>query len=82
LTQDLVDSTDLEPLQHFKYPPWNRVTLYIVEISSLPKEEAAQVYNSNPYLGSNEFTIYTDVLFIPEENSRGVGVGLVVLNYS
>jgi hypothetical protein len=40
LTQDLVDSTDLEPLQHFKYPPWNRVTLYTVEISSLPKEEA------------------------------------------
>jgi hypothetical protein len=82
LTQDLVDSTDLEPLQHFKYPPWNRVTLYTVEISSLPKEEAAQIHNSNPHLGRNGFTIYTDASFIPEENSKGVGVGLVALDYS
>jgi hypothetical protein len=82
LTQDLVDLIDLELLQHFKYPPWNRVTLYTVEISSLLKEEAAQIYNSNPYLGRNEVTIYTDVLFILKENSKGVGVGLVALDYS
>ena len=82
LTQDLVDSTDLEPLQYFKYPPWNRVTPYIVEISSLPKEEAAQIHNSNPHLGRNEVTIYTDASFIPEENSKGVGVGLVALDHS
>ena len=39
--QDLVDLDDLEPLQHFKFPPWNRVTPYAVNISPLPKEEAA-----------------------------------------
>ena len=39
--QDLVDQPDLEPLQYFKYPPWNRVTPYTVNISLLSKEEAA-----------------------------------------
>jgi len=41
LIQDLVDSADLEPLQHFKYPPWNRVTPYTIDISSFSKDEAA-----------------------------------------
>jgi ribonuclease HI len=80
--QDLVDSADLEPLQHFKYPPWNRVTPYTVEISSLSKEVAAQVHNSNLHLGKDDFTIYTDASAIPGESSRGVGVGIVVLNDS
>jgi ribonuclease HI len=82
LTQDLVDSADLEPLQHFKYPPWNRITPYTVDISSSSKEEAAQVHNSNPHLGKDDFTIYTDASAIPGESSIGVGVGLVVLNHS
>ena len=80
--RDLVDLSDLEPLQHFKYPPWNRVTPYTVDISSLSKDEAAQAHNSNPHLGRDDFTIYTDASFMPEESSVGVGVGLVVLNDS
>ena len=79
--QDLVDQPDLEPLQHFKYPPWNRVTPYTVNISPLSKEEAAQAHNSNPHLNKDEFTIYTDASFMPGENSSGIGVGLVVLNH-
>ena len=82
LTQDLVDSANLEPLQHFKYPPWNRVTPYTVEISSLSKDEAAQAHNSNPHLGKDEFTIYTDTSSMPEESLVGIGVGLVVLDSS
>ena len=79
--QDLVDQLDLEPLQYFKYPPWNRVTPYTVNISPLSKEEATQAYNSNLYLNKDEFTIYTDASFIPGENSLGISVSLVVLNY-
>jgi hypothetical protein len=79
--QDLVDLDGLEPLQHFKFPPWNRVTPYAVNISPLPKEEAGQVHNSNLHLGADEFTIYTDASSIPGDDSNGVGVGLVVLNY-
>ncbi len=82
LTQDLINSADLEPLQHFKYPPWNRVTPYTVDISSLSKEEAAQVHNSNLPLGKDNFTIYTDASSMPRENSTGIGVGLVVLDSS
>ena len=81
LTQDLIDSADLEPLQHFKYPPWNKVTPYIVAISSLPKDEAAQAHNLNPHLKRDDFTIYTDASSMPEENSIGVGVGLIVLDH-
>jgi len=77
-----VDPTDLEPLQHFKYPPWNRVTPYTVDISPLSKKEAALAYNLNPYPGINNFTIYTDASYMPGEGSKGVGVGLAVLNYS
>lgn len=82
LTQDLVDSADLEPLQHFKYPPWNRVTPYTIEISSLPKDEAAEAHNSNPHLKKGDFTIYTDASSMPGESSIGVGVGLVALNHN
>ena len=81
LTQDLVDPADLEPLQHFKYPPWNRVTPYTIDISPLSKDEAAQAHNSNPHLRRDDFTIYTDASSIPDESS-GVGVGLVVMNYN
>ena len=79
--QNLVDPEDLEPLQHFKYPPWNRVTPYMVDISPMPKEQAAQIHNSNLHTGADEFTIYTDASSMPGEDSTGVGVGLVVLNY-
>ena len=80
--QDLIDPDELEPLQHFIFPPWNRETPYAVNISPLPKEEAAQVHNSNPHLGADDVTIYTDASSMPGEDSNGVGVGLVVLNYN
>ena len=73
--QDLVNQEDLESLQHFNFPPWNKDTLYSIDISPLPKDEAALVYNTNLYLGTNKFTIYTDASSIPGEDSKGVGVG-------
>ncbi len=82
LTQDLIDSADLEPLQHFKYPPWNRTMPYTVDISPLSKDEAAQAHNSNLYLRKDDFIIYIDASFIPKESSTGVGVGLIVLDHS
>ena len=80
--QDLVNQEDLESLQHLNFPPWNKDTPYSIDISPLPKDEAALVYNTNLYLGTNKFTIYTDASSIPGEDSKGVGVGLVVLNYN
>jgi hypothetical protein len=81
--QHLADPDDLEPLQHFKYPLWNRATPYSVNICLLPKEEAALAHNSNLLqYGQNDFVIYTDVSSMPageEEDNNRVGVGIVVL---
>jgi hypothetical protein len=41
--QDLIYLEDLEPLRHFRFPPWNKVTPYTIDISPLPKDEAALV---------------------------------------
>ena len=80
--QDLVDLEDLESLQHFKFLPWNKVTPYSIDISPLPKDEAALVHNANLHLGADEYTIYTDASSMLRDDSKGVGVGLVVLNYN
>jgi hypothetical protein len=77
--QHLADTEYLEPLQHFKYPPWNRATPYTVNISPLPKEEAATAHNSNLLQHDrNDFLIYTDASSMPGEGSTGIGVGIVV----
>ena len=57
--------------------------LYIVDISNLSKEEAALAHNSSLLsFGQNDFLVYTDASAISDEKSTGIGVGLVVLNYS
>jgi hypothetical protein len=80
--QDLVNLEDLESLQHFKFPPWNKVTPYNIDISPLPKDKAALVHNANLHLGADKYTIYTDASSMPGDDSKRVGVGLVVLNYN
>jgi hypothetical protein len=40
--QGLVESDNLEEIQHFKFPPWEPKLLFQVVTSSLPKEEEAQ----------------------------------------
>ena len=69
----LADLDSLEPIQHFQYPPWNRDTLYTVEISDLPKDKAALAYYKS--LGKG-ICIYTDALAIPDDASTGIRVGL------
>ena len=69
----LADLDSLEPIQHFKYPPWNRDTPYTVEISDLPKDKAALAYYKS--LGKG-ICIYTDASAIPDDVSTGIGVGL------
>ena len=78
----LVDYSTLEPIQHFKFAPWNRVTPYSVQISELLKEEAALVYNSTLPSGIDDYLIYTDASSVPGPQSTGIRIGLVVLNYS
>ncbi|PVH75553.1 hypothetical protein DL98DRAFT_551596 [Cadophora sp. DSE1049] len=58
-------------LTHFKYPPWNKVTPYTVNICQLLKETTAQIYNSNLHTGADEFTIYTNASSMPGEDSTG-----------
>ena len=43
--QDLVDLDSLEPIQYFKYPPWERAIPYLINISSLSKDDEAIAYN-------------------------------------
>ncbi len=74
------NTKDLEPIQHFKFPPWNRNIPYTVNIRPLPKEEAAIAHKSDlSQFGQNDFLIYTDVLSMPGEGNTGIGIGLVVL---
>jgi hypothetical protein len=68
--QDPVDLGDLEPLQHFKFPSWNRVTPYSIDISPLSEDETALVHNINLHLGVDEFTIYTDASSMPSNDSK------------
>jgi hypothetical protein len=35
----LVDSTSLEPIRYFKFAPWEKTTLYIVNIAKLSKDD-------------------------------------------
>ena len=71
----LADLDTLEPIQHFKYPPWNKDTPYTVEISDLPKDKAALAHNQSISLGKG-ICIYTDASAIPDDASTGIGVGL------
>ena len=69
----LADLDTLEPIQYFKYPPWNRDALYTVEISDLPKDKAALAYYKS--LGKG-ICIYTDASAILDDISTGIGAGL------
>jgi ribonuclease HI len=76
--QNLVDLDLLEPIEHYKYPPWNKATPYKVEIVDLPKDEASIAHYIA--LDRNQVSIYTDASDIPDNaNSTGIGVGLAVL---
>ena len=76
----LVDPDSLESIYHFKYPPWNRGTPYTVEISELPKDEAALVHNEQVRDDQDKLvtTVYTDASATPD--GTGIGVGLVVIS--
>ena len=80
--QGLVDVDSLEPIEHFKYPPWDRTTPYSVSISQLSKDNATLEHIlSLQQLGANDVTIYTDASSMSDEKSIGVGVGLVVFKH-
>ena len=36
--EGLVDTSTLEPIQHFKYAPWNRQIPFFVKIDNSPKD--------------------------------------------
>ena len=79
--EGLVDTSTLEPIQHFKYAPWNRQIPFFVKIDNSPKDQA--VINHNDQLRTITSTsvksIYTDALSIPpSQGGIGVGAGFTV----
>ena len=63
----------LQPIQHFKYPPWDRDIAYTVEVNSLAKDKAAIAH-----VNSLASIVYTDASAIPDNDSTGIGIGLAI----
>jgi ribonuclease HI len=73
----LVDLSTLEPLQQFKYPPWNRNIPYNIQIDNTPKDQAAENHNNQLLTINNSIkSIYTDASALPEQT--GIGAGFTV----
>ena len=78
--EGLVENSQIEPIQVFKYPPWKRQIPYQIRIDKGTKEEATtrhKLYLSTLKASTSTTTwsIYTDGSQIP--GGLGVGVGLV-----
>jgi len=73
---DQYSPANLETINHFLFPPWNRQTGYNIEIDQSPKEEAAihhlALVNSNT--SSDNIFIYSDASAITD--SKGIGIGI------
>ncbi|KAJ8063433.1 hypothetical protein OCU04_008652 [Sclerotinia nivalis] len=75
------DSLVLEKIDHFHFPPWKRDIPYKVNISKLPKEDAAIIHNlAFKYRSKNTIVIYTDASSTLE--GIGVGIGIVAISAS
>ena len=77
--EGLVDLESLEPIEHYRFPPWQRDTPYKVEISSLNKDEAAKAHLEQLQLSSSSFALYSDGSYTPNSENKGVGTGLAIL---
>ena len=79
---ELVDSSLLEPIKHFYFPPWNKTPPYSVKISELPKEEAALAHTSSlKSFGKNDVLIYSDASVFPKKTTS-IRTSLIVLKYN
>ena len=77
--EGLVDYNSLEPIEYYRYPPWDRVPPYSVEISSLSKEQEAKAHLAIvPRL--RIATIYSDASAISTPEAIGIGTGIVILD--
>ena len=78
-----MDLDTIEQIKHYKFAPWNKSTLYLVQISKLPKEEAAVAHNAlidQSWCQDTAF-IYTNALFIANK-STGIRVGLIAKDFT
>lgn len=88
--RSLADIDSLEPIQHFKYPPWKRETPYTVNISKLSKEEATMAHNAEietkearaQNQSQDHISIYTDASYIPALETTGIGVALAAYQHT
>ena len=78
---NLVDFTNLEPIKHFYFPPWNKEVPYNIRISKKSKIEEAKLHLK--YLESicntQTISIYTDGSQTPE--GLGIGLGYAVYKH-
>jgi ribonuclease HI len=74
----LVDLETLEPIKHFKFPPWDRSAPYKVNISQHSKEETTINFIKTSEIDQTTIRIYTDASYIPKK-SQGIGVGLAII---
>ena len=77
--EGLVDYSSLEPIECFKYSPWDRVPPYLVEVSSLSKEQEAIAHLAiipRPRIA----TIYSNALAISTPEAIGIRTGIIILD--
>jgi ribonuclease HI len=77
--EGLAGIESLEPIQHYRFSPWQRDTPYQVEITSLNKDEAAKAHLEQLQLSSSSFALYSDGSYTPNSENKGVGTGLAIL---
>jgi hypothetical protein len=79
--EGLVDTSTLEPIQHFKYPPWNRQIPFVIKIDKSPKDQAAVNHTDQLRTITNTSvkSIYTDALaLLTSQGGIGVEAGFTV----
>jgi ribonuclease HI len=76
---NLIDFTNLEPIRHFYFTPWDRLVPYNIVISNKSKIEEAKLHLE--YLktkcNSKTISIYTD----GSQTAKGLGIGLGLVAY-
>jgi ribonuclease HI len=78
-------STDtvLEPIKPYQFPPWDRSLPYIVSISSTSKEDTTRTHQLEiSAFGPNTLVLYTDGSKLIDKDTKGIGIGVVVFDYS
>lgn len=77
----IIKQANVEKIQHFNFPPWERSIPYTVNISPLSKDEETKAHLSILKKSHNkEIYIYTDASSNATKDNKGIGIGIAVQN--